>query len=308
MPFVVENRDSTSAEACPAEKPWGVYTQERVGGPGSGSPHGCHASEADAKKQMQALYANVPEARDLSAAEQSAFDLFNRQPQLRSASFEPTDIADDGSWFEGYAAVFDEVANYEVPGIGMIGEEIRRGSFRKVLGEQKSAIPMLYHHLQEHPPLATTSGGTLLLEERAKGLWTRANVARTYIGDAVRELVKRGDIPGMSWGFVSQGREFNKIERRSGGLHRTILGFQKILDVSPTWDVTYRGTTAEFRSQAFGLTMPPELVEQVVAEVPILSGSGQAAGSTDGEGGSGDESGVTETRSLSVAEIGRAHV
>jgi phage head maturation protease len=67
-------------------------------------------------------------------------------------------MADDGSWFEGYAAVFDEVANYEVPGVGMVGEEIRRGAFRKVLGEQKKPIPMLYHHLQEHPPLATTSG------------------------------------------------------------------------------------------------------------------------------------------------------
>jgi uncharacterized protein len=192
----------------------------------------------------------------LSAAEASALERFDREPQLRSAGFETTDIADDGSWFEGYAAVFDEVANYEVPGIGLVGEEVRRGSFRKVLHDQREPIPMLYHHLQEHPPLATTSGGTLILEERAKGLWTRANVARTYIGDAVRELVKRGDIPGMSWGFIATGREFNKIERRAGGLHRTILGFKKILDVSPTWDVTYRGTTAEFRSLALGIAVP----------------------------------------------------
>jgi HK97 family phage prohead protease len=303
MPYVVEHRDSTDAEACPVERPWGVYSQNEEDGSGVGSPHGCHESEDKAKKQQAALYVALEkEQRSLSAAEQAAFDAYNRQPQLRSASFEPTDIADDGSWFEGYAAVFDEIATYEIAGVGPVDEEVRRGAFRRVLSDQKQAIPMLYHHLQEHPPLATTTGGTLLLEERAKGFWTRANVARTYIGDAVRELVKRGDIPGMSWGFEAPGRNYNQIERRGGRLHRTIIGFQKILDVSPTWDVTYRGTTAEFRSRTFGLAIPPELTEQIAAGVPVLQRGDQAEDSSDGQEESRSGSGAT----LSVAARKRA--
>lgn len=213
---------------------------------------------------------------ELSAVERSAFARLDREPQLRSATFEPTDMADDGSWFEGYAAVFDEVSSFEVGGIGTVSEDVQRGAFRKVLASQKDPIPMLYHHLQEHPPLATTSGGTLMLEERAKGLWTRANVARTYIGDAVRELVKRGDIPGMSWGFISP-QSMSRIERRSGGLHRTLLDFKKILDVSPTWEVSYRGTTAEFRSRALGIAVPSWIEEEHDPAGAQEQGEGEAS-------------------------------
>ena len=218
----------------------------------------------------------------LSAAELSAFDAHTQKPQLRSAGFAPTDMADDGSWFEGYAAVFDEIVEYDMDGVGPISEEVKRGAFKRVLAEQTDPIPMLYHHLEEHPPLATTSGGTLVVEERAKGLWTRANVARTYIGDAVRELVKRGDIPGMSWGFYSPPK-MSKVERRSGRLHRSIMDFKKILDVAPTWDVTYRGTTAEFRAKTMGMALPSELLEHDDIGEPVASDADQASGSDDGE-------------------------
>lgn len=189
-------------------------------------------------------------------------DALDNEREIRSARFQPLDMADDGSWFEGYAAVFDEECEYEVRGVGRMTESVQRGAFRKALA-QGGNVPMLYHHLDTHPPLATTQGGTLILEERAKGLWTRADIARGYIGDAVRELVKRGDIPGMSWGFVA-GPGNSKIQRRSGGaIHRTLTGFKKILDVSPTWDPTYRGTEAQFRARTFGVSFSPEELQQI---------------------------------------------
>jgi HK97 family phage prohead protease len=230
-----------------------------------------------------------PHEEVLSAAEASAFIAFNNQPQMRSATFAPTDMADDGSWFEGYAAVFGEEAEYEVNGIGMVSEEVKHGAFKRVLAEQKDSIPMLYHHLETHPPLATTSGGTLILEERAKGLWTRANVAKHYMGEAVRELVRRGDIPGMSWGFFSDPK-MSRIERRSGRLHRSIMDFKKILDVAPTWDVTYRGTTAEFRAKTIGMALPSDVMEQFVSGEPVSSEDEQAITPQDGEAESRSES------------------
>lgn len=42
---------------CPASTPWGVFKQ------GTGEKMGCHGSEEEAQAQMDALYANEPEAR-----------------------------------------------------------------------------------------------------------------------------------------------------------------------------------------------------------------------------------------------------
>src|SRR4030095_5357707 len=42
----------------PDAKPYCVYTKSKS------DAHGCHPTEAEAKKQLAALYANVPEARE----------------------------------------------------------------------------------------------------------------------------------------------------------------------------------------------------------------------------------------------------
>lgn len=230
-------------------------------------------------------------------------ELWDEQREIRSAAFNPIDVADDGSSFEGYAAVFDEEANFEMPGVGMVSEVVKRGAFRSSLSRGEN-IPMLYHHLETHPPLATTGGGTLRLEEDNKGLRVKAEIAKGYIGDAVRELVRRGDIPGMSWGFIA-GKGNSSVERRNGTLLRTLTGFKKILDVSPTWDPTYRGTEAELRSRAFGMSLTPDLAELVGADNLVLSRSESAVGS-DGEGEETGDSQAAETRSLSVEQRKRA--
>jgi HK97 family phage prohead protease len=218
-------------------------------------------------------------------------DALSEQREIRSATFQPLDMADDGSWFEGYAAVFDEEAAFEVPGVGQVAEVVKRGAFRKALA-QGDNVPMLYHHLETHPPLATTQGGTLTLAEDNRGLRVKAEIARHYVGDAVRELVKRGDIPGMSWGFIA-GRGNSRVERRAGGLLRTLTGFKKILDVSPTWDPTYRGTEAELRSRAFGLSLTPDLAELIGADLSVSSPADEAPD---------PEAEVEETRSAAQAD------
>jgi Escherichia/Staphylococcus phage prohead protease len=241
MPWFIEERD-------------GRYCVVKGDRDDPGETEACHDTREKALAHQRALYANVPEARVAALDEQR---------EIRSATFQPVDVADDGSRFEGYAAVFDEEAEIEVPGVGVVTESVQRGAFRKALAAGGN-VPMLYHHLDTHPPLATTAGGTLSLEEDSKGLRVKAEIAKGYIGDAVRELVKRGDIPGMSWGFVA-GKGNSKVERRAGGnLHRTLLGFKKILDVSPTWDPTYRGTEAQFRSRTFGLAFSPEEMQQLL--------------------------------------------
>lgn len=161
--------------------------------------------------------------------------------EARSVAFTDVDTADDGATFTGYAAVFDHEAD-----LGDFTESISRGAFRKAIAASGN-IPMLYDHNPALPVLATTGGGTLKLKEDGRGLRVEANVAKHYMGEAVRELVKRGDIRGMSFGFIA-GAGNSKVEQRDGRPHRTLSGFQRLLDVSPTWDPAYTATSAELRS------------------------------------------------------------
>jgi HK97 family phage prohead protease len=162
--------------------------------------------------------------------------------EARSVAFNDVDTSKDGGTFTGYAAVFDHEAD-----IGDFTESIMRGAFRKSIPASGN-VPMLYDHNPALPVLATTGGGTLKLKEDGKGLFVEARVANHYMGEAVRELVKRGDIRGMSFGFIA-GQGNSRIERRSGSKpHRTLSGFQRLLDVSPTWDPAYEATSAELRS------------------------------------------------------------
>lgn len=198
----------------------------------------CHDTREQAEKHQAALYANVPDARSAQIA--AALD--PDKPTFRSVAFDDIDVAADGGKFVGYAAVFDDEANIA----GMFTESIQRGAFRKVLAKGQN-VPMLYDHNPGLPALATTRGGTLRLKEDERGLRVEADVADHFIGHAVRELVKRGDISGMSFGFVA-GKGNSKMDTRRTPPHRSLIGFERLLDVSPTWDPAYDSTSAELRS------------------------------------------------------------
>ncbi len=182
----------------------------------------------------------------------------DERPESRSVQFADMDVAGDGWSFEGLLSVYDQEAD-----LGVFTESFARGAYRKVLASGDN-VPMLYHHNDALPVLATTKGGTLSLKDDAKGLRVKASLAQHYVGDAVRELVKRGDITGMSPGFVA-GRGNSRTESRNGKLHRTIMGLKRLLDVSPTWEPAYAGTTAELRSlRAYDLADDIDRLQQLL--------------------------------------------
>jgi hypothetical protein len=97
------------------------------------------------------------------------------------------------------------------------------------------------------PVLATTRGGTMRAKDDAKGLDVRASIAKHYIGEAARELIKRGDIRGMSPGMIV-GRGNSEMTMRDGKPHRVIRNLKHLPEVSITPDPAYAGTAAEMRS------------------------------------------------------------
>lgn len=100
----------------------------------------------------------------------------------------------DGMRFSGYAAVFNS-ASEPLPFI----ERIAPGAFRKSLSARND-IKFLWNH-DAGEVLGSTRAGTLKLEEDSRGLRVEGLLPNTSRGRDVAELLRRGDVDAMSFGF-----------------------------------------------------------------------------------------------------------
>lgn len=153
---------------------------------------------------------------------------------------------------EGYAAKYDDVTN-----IGYFNERIERGAFDEVLQDD---VRFLLNH--KGMPLARTTNGTLQMEAREDGLWTRAELSNTTQGRDVYEAVKRGDISQMSFAFTIGEDEMDKKSNT-----RTIKRVKEMYDVSAVSFPAYPTTTLEARERAaLQEEQPAEVREHEKAE------------------------------------------
>ena len=105
----------------------------------------------------------------------------------------------DGMRFSGYAAVFNSPSE-PLP----FTEQIAPGAFRKSL-RARNDIKFLWNH-DTGEILGSTRAGTMTLVEDGYGLKVDGLLPNTTRGRDVAELLRRGDIDAMSFGFsVPQG-------------------------------------------------------------------------------------------------------
>jgi HK97 family phage prohead protease len=190
------------------------------------------------------------------------FDAYDEVPNHRSARLAEIEVSEwsEGFRFEGLAAVFGKPTEVG----GQFYESVEHGAFRKALSSGEN-VPMFVEHAlkSDQIPLATTAGGTMRLREVPEGLKVEADVADTTLGRDLRISVKRGDISGMSYGFIA-GKGAAKWTRKEGRTHRVLHNLKKILDVSPTWDPEYQHTSAEFRTAQLAIGSP-ESLQQILS-------------------------------------------
>jgi HK97 family phage prohead protease len=185
------------------------------------------------------------------------------RPEARSVAFTDLDVAADGRGFDGYAAVYGQEAD-----LGDFTEVIVAPAFRGAI-ERSGNIPMLWDHNEAMPPFATTSGGTLEVMADGRGLRVKAQIdERHLLGPTLMSMLERGDVKAMSFGFIT-GEGNSKVSVRGGKPHRILRGFDRLLDVSPTWNPAYEGTSAELRSlrqMASLIDVPQQFPEAEVSE------------------------------------------
>ena len=119
--------------------------------------------------------------------------LSKMETRVNAVDFEIREEA-DGMTFEGYAAVFDSPSE-PLPFI----ERIAPGAFRTSL-RSRNDVKLLWNH-DSGSVLGSTRAKTLTLTEDDRGLRVTAKLPNTSLGRDAAELLKRGDVDSMSFGF-----------------------------------------------------------------------------------------------------------
>jgi HK97 family phage prohead protease len=101
----------------------------------------------------------------------------------------------DGMTFEGYAAVFNSPSE-PLPFV----ERIAPGAFSRSL-KSRNDVKMLWNH-DTSQVLGSTRAKTLTLVEDERGLKVSGVLPNTSAGRDAAELLRRGDVDGMSFGFT----------------------------------------------------------------------------------------------------------
>lgn len=139
-----------------------------------------------------------------------------------------SEVRSSGRRLEGYAATFGSEAR-----IGAFVETIAPGAFKDALAGDVLA-------LLDHDPgkvLGRTRSGTLRLIEDSRGLSFSLDVPETQAGRDVLALAERGDLGGMSFGFVvPKGGEDWTGEKRT--LRRVALKEVSVVSAWPAYPDT----------------------------------------------------------------------
>tara|TARA_R110000782_G_scaffold167129_9_gene259358 strand:+ start:90783 stop:91382 length:600 start_codon:yes stop_codon:yes gene_type:complete len=124
------------------------------------------------------------------------------QPERRMMRRADLAASDDGQTVKGYAAVFNSDADIG----GYWIERIAPGAFSASLDGDVRA-------LVDHDSgrvVGRTDAGTLRLNEDERGLACEIDLPDTNDGRDMAVLIKRGDITGMSFGFIVTKQEWDE--------------------------------------------------------------------------------------------------
>ena len=142
----------------------------------------------------------------------------------------------DGMSFVGYAAKFNSPSE----DLGGFTETIEPGAFRKSL-RSRNDVKLLVNH-DTGRVLASTRSGTMKLYEDEVGLRVEASLPNTTDGRDMAELLKRGDLNKMSFGFSVMKDSWN-----SEMTQRTLKSV-KLFEASIVAFPAYAATEAMVRS------------------------------------------------------------
>jgi len=156
----------------------------------------------------------------------------------------------------GYALKFG--VSYDM---GWFTEEIHRDALSKA---DMADVRILFNH-DVNQILGRTKSGTASVGVDEVGMWYRASLPKSPIGDNVRAAIERGDVDQSSWGFTLRYEDDSTgdvWERKNGRDHRTITDVRKVWDASPVTFPANPDTSVAKRSLEFRAQIPEQQQDQ----------------------------------------------
>ena len=154
---------------------------------------GSGPSKASARRAMEYAQGVVARIEEENEGRAKGEALSKMETRTNVTKIEVREEA-EGMRFTGYAAVFDSPSE-PLP----FTETIARGAFKKTL-RARNDIKFLWNH-DAGEILGSTRAKTLKLYEDERGLRVEGILPNTSRGRDVAELLRRGDIDSMSFGF-----------------------------------------------------------------------------------------------------------
>ena len=118
------------------------------------------------------------------------------ETRINAVEFELRETDSGGMAFSGYAAVFHSPSE-PLP----FTERVAPGAFGRSL-RTRNDVKLLWNH-DAGEVLGSTRAKTMTLTEDGRGLKVDAELPQTTRGRDVAELLKRGDVDSMSFGFTT---------------------------------------------------------------------------------------------------------
>jgi HK97 family phage prohead protease len=153
-----------------------------------------------------------------------------QETRINPVDFELRETDGGGMAFTGYAAVFDSPSE-PLPFI----ERVAPGAFKRTLAARND-VKMLWNH-DAGEVLGSTRAKTMTLVEDGRGLLVNAELPDTTRGRDVAELLKRGDVDSMSFGFTTLRDSWD-----AEGNNRTLQSV-RLHEVSVVSFPAYKATT-----------------------------------------------------------------
>lgn len=185
------------------------------------------------------------------------------EKRVNAVEFELRENDNGGATFTGYAAVFNSPSE-PLP----FREKVAPGAFKKTLrdrGDKK----LLWNH-DSGQILGSTRAGTLRLTEDTNGLLVEADLPNTTLGRDTRELIERGDVDSMSFGFTTIRDKWS-----ADGEERTLEAV-RLHEVSIVAFPAYKATagTVNVRS-LFRLALRAEVDAEALADAMLKLEAGE---------------------------------
>ena len=148
---------------------------------------------------------------------------------------------------EGKMSISGYAVRYGEPSQLIAGEFIEFIDKRAFDGVNLDETFLLYNHNSDYV-MGNTRSGTLILENTEKGLFFSASLPNTERARETFELVKRGDVNGMSFGFTVNKDSWDVTKTP---IVRNVTEIGELLEVSVVPFPAYESTSVSARALEF---------------------------------------------------------